>query len=521
MRKSVTLAALLLALCLALAGCGLQRPVTDTAGEISLPKPSDEPENMILGEAMLGGLTDVVMYYAAPDYSGFTTVTQGVHAEIGESLPEAAVNALLASGNAGGTRAADDVRLLACEFACGTVTVNLSIDARNATSPQELLALETAISNTVLGLDGVHGVNVLIGSHSEGFYRLPVGVQTEVVTSVTAAYAQLQAESERAASPDGAPIERSALLYFPTDGGAWLVPELREVSAASGAFPAALLEALSAGPMDEHCAVASIPEGTELLDANPTVETTSTGERVLSLNFSSTLSNYLAFSGLDVWELAGSITMTMCSFLPELDAVRIMVNGEPITMCTLGETILHFPDGLMRRRDFASRVGSVATLYLLDEGDRMRGVERAVSMKSATSPRSLLTELFDSAGNDAATYRLPVSAMLNPEDVLGVQVVGGVAKVNLSAGFYRSCQRLSPRAERDLIYAMVNTLCGLDGIRTVRFLVEGRQADTLAGSIYLRSALLPNPGIVAQPTPTASPSPSPEVTPSPAPTAEP
>lgn len=513
MRKSVTLVALLLTLCLALGGCGLQRPQTNAAGEISLPRPSDEPENMILGEAFLGGLTDVAMYHAASDYSGFTTVTQGVRAEVGESMPEAAVRALLTSGNAGGTRAADDVRLLACEYACGTVTVNLSIDARNTTNPQELLALQTAIGNTLLGLDGVRGVNVLIGSHSESFCQLPVGVQTETVTSVTASYAQLQAESERAATPAGAPIERSALLYFPTDGGAWLVPELRRVSAASGAFPSALLDALTAGPRDERCAVASIPEGSELLDANPTVETLSTGERVLSLNFSSTLSNYLAFSGLEVWELAGSITVTMCSFLPELDAVRIMVNGEPITMCTLGDTILHFPDGLMRRRDFASRVGSVATLYLLDEGNQMRAVERAVSMKSATSPRSLLAELFASAGDDAAMLRLPVSTALNPEDVLGVQVLGGVAKVNLSAGFYRSCQRLSPRAERDLIYAMVNTLCGLDGIRAVRFLVEGRPADTLAGSVYLRSALLPNPGIVAQPTPDAAPSPAPTAEP--------
>ena len=493
------LIALVLALCALLSGCALRSPQTEAADEISLPRPSDEPENMILGEAILGGLTDVALYQPASDFSSFTTVTQGVRAETDESLPEAAVKALL-SGSA--IRAGSDVRLLGCEYACGTVTVNLSIDARNVNSPQELFALEAAIGNTLLGIDGVRGVNVLIGDMSESCCQLPVGVQTAQVASVTASYAQLQAESERASHPDGAPVERSALVYFPTDGGEWLVPELREIPASSGAFATALLDALIAGPRDERCAIASIPEGTQLLEANPVVETLGSGERVLSLNFSSTLANYLAFSGLEVWELAGSITMTMCSFLPELDAVRILVNGEPITMCSLGGEILQFPDGLMRRRDFSGRVGSVAKLYLLDEGDRLVAVERAVSTRSARSPRSLLTALFRYAGgDDAAPYRLPVSSELKPEDLLGVQVLGGVAKVNLSAGFYRSCQRLSPRAERDLVYAMVNSLCELDGIRAVRFFIEGRAADTLAGNVYLRSALLPNPGIVARPGP--------------------
>ena len=54
----------------------------------------------------------------------------------------------------------------------------------------------------------------------------------------------------------------------------------------------------------------------------------------------------------------------------------------------------------------------------------------------------------------------------------------------------------------------VATLCRLEGIRGVRFYVEGRAADTLAGSIYLKSVLLPNPGIIEAATsdaPTATP----------------
>ena len=501
MRKVLALIALMTALCVALGGCVLRGPKAQSAGEISLPEPSDEPENMILGESMSGAMSEVTFYRAAQDFSGFTTYTQTLRTDAGASLAEAAVEALLAAG----TRATSDVRLLDFEFSRGTATVNLSIDAQNAASPQELLALEAAIGNTLLGIDGVRGVNVLVGGISAGCCQLPVGVQTQVTQSVTAAYAQMQAESERLKQPDAEPIERAALLYFPSSDGQWLLPELRAVSSGADGFASSLIDALKLGPLDERSAVASIPEGAELMEEGPVTESLGTGERVLTLNFSSALANYLAFSGVDVWQLAGSVTLTACSFLPELDAVRITVNGEPITMCAIGETILNFPDGLMRRRDFSGRVGSVATLYLLDDADRLSAVERPVSMRAALSPKSLLTELFSFTGVESG-YRLPLLTPVYPEDLLGVQVVGGVARVNLSANFYRSCQNLSPRAERDLIYAMVNTLCALEDIRAARFYIEGRAADTLAGSVYLRSVLLPNPGLVAptpQPTPTA------------------
>ena len=508
MRRQTALLALLLTLALLLGGC-VRGQETRSPLEISLPVPSDEPENMILGESVSGAMTEVALYQAAPDFSGFSTVTQSLRTEVGESLPEAAARALLVMGSGLGSMAASDVKLLGFEYACGTATANLSIDARNVTSPQALLAMEAAIGNTLLGIDGVRGVNVLVGGVSEGCCQLPLGVQTQPIQSVTAAYAQTQAESDRLSQPDAAPVQRQALLYFPTDSGEWLVPELRGVSAGAEGFEAALIEALKSGPRDEACAVASIPEGAELMEGGPQIETLGTGERVLSLNFSSTLANYMAFSGLEVWELAGSVTLTMCSFLPELDAVRIMVNGEPITMCAIGDVILQLPDGLMRRGDFAGRVGSVATLVLLDSGDQLTRVERPVSTRSALSAKSLLTELFSFTGIEGDLYRLPVSQPLSTEDVLGVQVVGGVARVNLSANFYRSCQSLSPRAERDLVYAMVNTLCELGGIRAVRFYIEGRAADTLAGSIYLRSALMPNPGLIAH---TSPPTPAPEVT---------
>ncbi len=505
MSRIISLLALLAAVAIGLSGCVWGKQEPEAANELQLPEPSEEPENMILGETLSNSFNEIALYFASQDGTSFSTVNRSILTDAGQCLPEAAVKALLEYGAERGIRGIGDTQVLGCEYACGTATIILSIDARNVQTPMELLALETSIGNTLLDIDGVQAANVLIGNVSESFCLLPLGIQTEHVSSVTALYAQLQAERDRLSQMDSEPIERQALLYFPTSTGDWLVPELRDISAQTDEFAVALIEALKEGPLRETCAIPSIPEGVELLDGKPAIQTLPSGERALDLNFSSTLANYLAFSGLDVWELAGSITLTMCSFMPDLDAVRIMVNGDPITTCELGENILRFQKGLIHRRDFSGRIGSAATLYLVDDEGNLQPVRRAVSMRSALSLRSLLGELFGYSGDSEAPLRFPLPQNVYPEDLLGVQISGGIARINLSGNFYRSCQTLNAREERSLVYAMVNTLCQMDRIRGVRFYVEGRAADTLAGGIYLKSVLLPNPGIIVIPDASSPP----------------
>ena len=390
-----------------------------------------------------------------------------------------------------------DTRLLSSEFACGIATVNLSIDARSIQNEQEMLALTISIGNSLLSLSGVKGVNVLIGNQIEGYCQLPLGLQTEIITSTAAAYAQLQAEQNHFLTEGTMPITRRAAFYFPTDESIWLVPEIHEVTFDSANYAAVLLESLKTAPENSSCATTAIPDGVELLDGAPDIKTLSSGEHVLELNFSSTLANYLAFSGLEVWELVSSITMTMCSFIPEVDAVRVLVNNEPINICEFGGSVVTFPDGLIRRSDFTSRIGSIATLYLVDRSGTLLPAECAVSMKSALSPRSLLSELFRYSGKTDVNAVFPVSEPLYPEDILGVRITNRIAQVNLSANFYRICQALSEQSERNVVYSMVNTLCRLEGVKAVQFYIEGISAETLAGNIYLKSPLMPNPGIVS------------------------
>ena len=483
----------MLALAVGLSGCSLRGAETEDAAVVALPEPEPQAPDMILGEEISSEPVDITLYIPTADGRGFSRVSRRVAAQAGPGAAEAAVNALLSEGRNAGFTA--DTRMLGFECGRGLATVTLSIDARGTQSAQDLLTLIASIGNTLLTFDGIDGVNVLIGGQSEGFLQLPLGVQTEAITSVTAAYAQLQSDREHLTARDGFPAARMAALYFPSESGGWLVPELREITLESDDFIQPLIDALIVGPLQERCLISPIPEGVELLDGAPQVETTLSGEHILTLNFSPALANYLAFSGLEVWGLAGSLSLTLSGFVPGLDAIRIMVNGDPISMCAVNDRIMRFADGLIRREDFAGRVGSVETLFLPGRDGCLQTVRRAVSMRGACSPRSLLIELFTAAKESDAPW-LSFADAIYPEDLLGVRVADEVANVNLSADFYRACQTLDAAAERGLVYAIVNTLCQLDGIRGVRFRGEGLATDTLSGGIYLKSTLLPNPGII-------------------------
>ena len=55
---------------------------------------------------------------------------------------------------------------------------------------------------------------------------------------------------------------------------------------------------------------------------------------------------------------------------------------------------------------------------------------------------------------------------------------------------------LDEAEERVLVYAIVNTLCALPDVSEVAILIEGERVETLSNGIYLKTALMENPGMV-------------------------
>ncbi len=193
------------------------------------------------------------------------------------------------------------------------------------------------------------------------------------------------------------------------------------------------------------------------------------------------------------------MTWTLTGFVPELSGVVIYQGEGLITRVDAGEDALEFENGVMRRADFDGLCGECVTLCLPGEDGLLHRVSRLADPQEADSARQCLTLLLQGPEAwEAGGGILPaVPEGVTKEDLLAVRVEQGEATVNLSGGFYTACQTLSGQEAQRLAYAIVNTLTALPYVRRVRFQREGAPVDYLAGSVYLRSPLLRNPGLMA------------------------
>lgn len=470
---------------------GLQFAAHADDSGVLLPEPPVSALNMILGDSSSAENHEVTLYFANENGTGITSSTRTIPMRMNESLIESTLKYLLSSRFSEGGQGAADVQLIDVELACGIATVNLSIGSSAQLTDQTELLRYLSIANTLLCIEGVEAVNILTGGRSDAVCSLPTGVFTQINEAFSAQYAQLQSEREDFLTRKAASLKRSVTLYFPSENGFFL-PELRNLEFNDSNYASVILDALTAGPSESPLCFSPIPSGNEILVNSPIVRVNDAGERILELYFSPMLPNYLAFSGMPLWQFYGSIVLSMCSFMPELDGVIMYIESAPIADYGIGERIIHFNDSIMRRSDFSSMIGSSAALYFTDAEDKLTRVEYPLPQSSAASPKGLLSAMIDTHAPEGLTSVFP--SEIYGDDLLGVRLDSGIAIVNLSGSFYALCQDLSAAEERSLVYGMVNALCELPEIGAVRFLVEGLPVENLCRNIYLKTFLLPDPG---------------------------
>lgn len=465
---------------------------------IVLPEPAPVLPRQILGDASTIDSREVTLHFASEDSVSLTTVIQNIDVERDGNLLRNILVQLLNS-NPGGSIPNGPVEadLIGLEFGSGVATVNLSIDAGVNRSDQDYLLLCASIANTLLGIEGVEAVNILTGNRSDPICALPPGVFTLPRENIAAAYAQIQSESQRFLTEGSGAISRSVLLYFPAQGGRYLLPEARDAIFTDDDYITVILRELGAGPLLRSCCFSALPGNLDLLSSPPEIRINERGERLIHLDFSSMLTNYLAFASVETWQLYGTLTLTLCSFVPEIDGICMSIEGSPVTECIMNGRSVAFRDGVMRRADFATCIGSSADLYFENEAGMLSRVESPMSQSASVSAMGLLSELISSTSAYLPGLNSVFPDGISQEDILGVTIENRTAIVNLSGNFYSRCQSLTANQERCLVYAMVNTLAGLSQIGAVTFLVEGEQVDSLAQNIYLKTALMPDPGLVS------------------------
>lgn len=250
-------------------------------------------------------------------------------------------------------------------------------------------------------------------------------------------------------------------LYFPSEDRRYVIPELREATLSENETAETyLLRELLSGPQTVGLQPA-MPDGTDILNV-------STSGGICTVDLSSNFYDN-AFSGdYGLYTAVYSIVDTLTG-LESVDSViflkdgasiggsGIMLLGEPMTRDTRVIGPVHNAGGEMD-----------VNLYTLQ---RITGEPFAVPVRvkqkvSAPSAEAVLTELLGYTPPQGFYNPIPFGT-----ELLSVSVSGSVCYVDLSREFIPGND--TEEKEREAVWALVQTLTGLDAVNSVMLTIEG------------------------------------------------
>lgn len=518
MRKAA-LAWMLICACL-LSGCvplsvNLQRDDQP----VSLPAPTARNYEPAIGDSLAGRIESIYLYHLSSDQRQLIPSRYTLLVESGRSALAKAMQALLDEPATTDVRSVfpQGTQLENITVSGNVAVVNLSIDARNVESEQQLMWMRSCIALTLTQLDGIEYVQLLIGGENESMLGLPMGAAAAGDTDMASVWARVNSEAElmnrqAEGGAQHAEVERSIVMYYPSRDGKYVVPVIEELSVAHDDFVTPVVEALMTAPDAYGALQAAFPAAKKSPLRKWEITETESGRRMLKLSFDSNLIASLEREGLSAWQLYASLTYTLCGFVPNIDGLIVLIGDGQLSRIERSGQILNFTGGEMNRAMYPDAVGRLVDVYLTCTEGGLIELTRVLDQKSAASPRALLNELIKGPAsweeNAAPVFPHGVSI----DDILGIRVMDNIAFVNLSSNMYRCCQSLNAQLERNLIYSIVNTLTGLNRISAVQFQVEGETVDTLVGGMFLRGQLMRNPGLIVKEEPEETEQP-PEQTP--------
>ncbi len=117
------------------------------------------------------------------------------------------------------------------------------------------------------------------------------------------------------------------------------------------------------------------------------------------------------------------------------------------------------------------------TLYYADsEASKLCPEVRRFSLSEASDPKAILQELFKGTEKEGLVNTIPPETVVN-----SCSTQDGVCTVDLSADFV---SKRGTAYEQMSIYSVVNTLCLLDGIDEVQFLIDGEKQMIFGNYIF-------------------------------------
>ena len=395
--------------------------------------------------------------------------------------------------------------MTACAITNDIAIVNLSSQAATPELQQQMLALWDSIDKTVRSIKDIKGAAVLIDGRGINILGMPIGLGTLKDITHNEKWRQLLTERDFLKqildknNADDWRMERYAAIYYPVSNGL-AVPLVRPISIKDGDYLSALIDALRDTPSDIAAFDAALIECAYGFSEAPALVTPARGgKRVAVLKFKPRLilmSEPPVAAQISVY---ASLCLSITRFLADVEGITVYIGDEIVANIKneMGENLFH--DGIMRPADFEGLTGSAKTVYFTSSDTGMlEPVDYIVPAAQIDSPR-LMLELLMNGPPERASGRLEAvfPEGVSAADIIGIRMRDDQISVHFSKNFFERCQALSENEERNLVYAIVNTLTEISGINQVRFYIGGGRADTLAGSIHIRSPLLRNPLLIS------------------------
>jgi len=514
LRKQMLLL-VLCAFCLfLLCGCVTSNglPITDIQPSVTLP-PAQVNYAAPIGDAALEYTHSASLYLPSHDGISLTEVETEVSYSPTRPKAETLVRALLAhpsskaSASLGG-----DVRLSLygaspVEVSRDTATIHLSASALQLDRGRLYLACQ-AITNTLTQLPDLSYVNFLVVDKPFGLdvsNTLPMGaLEYNAAQDIGAVYEQLL--SRRVGATDSAeniPLSANVTLYFPLNETDGMVSEVRQMSFENQIFSdmvVSILRELASGPKDDAILSPTLPLLADLLTADPVLlASEGTGGNVIHLDFAHNLVDMLEAYGISRSQSIASMCYTLTTFFPNVSGVSISINGSPLDEHLLVEDDPEAAtaDQIHLRSEFSDMLYDYCTLYFADpDSNDLAASLRPIPYYQASHPRILLCELAKGPQLcDSKPDLIPIMRSFEFSDTsfLGFSLSDSTLLVNFSPSFSQIGKELDAESERLLAYALVNTLCSNEQIKSVCFFQGGSQFDHFTGEIYWSGLFYPLP----------------------------
>ncbi len=222
--------------------------------------------------------------------------------------------------------------------------------------------------------------------------------------------------------------------------------------------------------------------------ASPPNTGSRTGQDIATLFLNTETADY------DAAFVCGALTLTLMSYVPVIHGVRIIVNGEAVTLGIEGER------DYFEYTDFQHLLGqNVQLAYPLSNGSGLIEIDYCISQQEVGEPIMYMYALLDQNGGRGTGFE-----GFGPDDVLDIYIADNIAVVNWRAGFLEKLRAYigqganADMRERLFVFSFVNTLTQLPDVTAVWMLEDGREIRQTACNIYLGGALRCNPGLVVE-----------------------